>query len=140
MGLGACGGGGGSPGTRGGSSTDTGTVTSTTPTAASLQLSILNSANTVSSSISSTEQAQAVATVIGTDAQPMSGVTVSFQATGTPQLTFTPASGLAQTGNNGQATITFMATTPGQTGTVSVTAQVLSSSTVSATQQVTITP
>jgi hypothetical protein len=136
--LAACGGGGGSPGATpstplasttaaGATGVDTTSTTGDTQatSAGSISLQVKNAASADTSSIGGTEQAKAVAKVIGPTGAPLGGVIVVFSQADANLLTIAPASGTALTDATGTASVDIKAANSSQTGAVSVVAQVL---------------
>lgn len=132
--LAACGGGGGnagtspfgagpgSNGTTGASGAVAGGSSPAEVVAASVVALDIQRAGTSTTQISSTETAQAVATVTSGDGKPLEGVVVTFSTGVGPALVFAPVSATALTNATGQATLDVRASTPTSTGAATIVA------------------
>ncbi len=124
--LGACGGGGSDAGTSiydggTGTGTDSSTDGSSTSTASYVITVALQRSGTDTTSITSTESVQAVATVKNSSGAAVEGVVVTFSQSGS-LLTLAPSSGTALTGSDGKASIDVAAASTSTAGATTVTA------------------
>lgn len=137
----ACGGSGdGGTTLYGGSGTGTGTGTGGTTTGAYTMSIDVQRAGASTSQISSTETAQAVATVSSTAGAPIQGVVVTFSQSAATLLTFAPTAATALTGADGKATLDISAASSSGIGAVTLQAAAsVSTVAVTATKSIQIT-
>lgn len=135
----ACGGGGTSPASGSGGSGSGGTGGSGDSAGYSMTLRVQR-AGVTTSSITSAETVQAVATVVATDGTPVSGAVVTFSESGVGLLKFAPTAATALTDASGVATVDVAATDATKTGatTVAASAAVLTN-TVTASTAIAVT-